>query len=65
MTTVIWTAQLAGVGRSWDPVKLAGALRPMTHTTVEHPPGSAVIPYRPGKSKTCPRLTSICAFRVT
>ena len=21
----------------------------MTHTTVEHPPGSAVIPYRPGK----------------
>ena len=46
MTTVIWTAQLAGLSRSWDPVKSAGALRPMTHAKVYHSPVFVVIPYR-------------------
>ena len=36
MTAVIWTAQLAHVGPSWDPVKLAGALRPMTRKAVHN-----------------------------
>eukprot|EP00964_Phaeocystis_antarctica_P076455 scaffold47261_cov36-Phaeocystis_antarctica.AAC.1 len=57
------TAQLAGLSRSWDPVKSAGALRPMTHAKVYN--FASICGHTlPGKSKRCPRFTSIFASRV-
>ena len=47
VATVIWVAWLAQVSPSWNPVKSAGAQRPMTRAAVKHPPGYAVIPNRP------------------